>query len=320
MRFKASVLSAIVLVAGIASVAPVSRATPPPTFTVFTDKNAFQAALDQLAPGTRRNINWDGISIAPAGSKFIPADQFLASRQIILDPDFPTDELLVSNDEFADRRGNYAANFPFFSPAVNFKYVEDDGQPNVFRLADLQTPGLIQGFGAIFTDVEKDSTSGLVFKDQLDREVGRFYVPAGANGQQQFLGVIFSRPVIAEADVLMGEEGEQFGSVDDISNGGTADVVVTDDFVFQASTTPIPTISSVTLRANGVLAVKGIGFVEGSRIVVNGTSHETSNSPTSPNTRLSSDTAAAFIAPGQTARIQVVNPDGTISKVTEFSS
>jgi hypothetical protein len=243
----------------------------------------------------------------------------VSTRQIILDPNFPPDELLVSNVDFADLRGNYAPNFPFFTPAVNFKYVEDDGQPNVFRLADLQTPGLIQAFGVIFTDVEKADTSGLVFKDQFDHEFGRFYVPAGANGQQQFLGVIYSRPVIAEADVLMGEQGGEFGNVDDITNGGTADVVVTDDFVFQAAATPIPTISDVTLRTNGVLVVNGIGFVDGSRIVVNGTSHDTNNSAASPNRKLTSAEAAAFIASGQTVRVQVVNPDGTLSRAVAFT-
>lgn len=312
-------LSAALLTLGLVAATPVARATPPLTYTVYTDQTAFQAALDALAPGTRRNINWDGTPINGNRTIAIPADTFLASKQVILDPDFPQDELLISNVEFGDLNGSYAANFPFKSPAINFKYKEDDGQPNVFRLADLHTPGLIQGFGAVFTDVEKADTSGLVFKDQFDREIAHFYVPAGANAQQQFLGVVFSRPVIAEADVLMGEQGENFGDVDDLTDGGPADVVVTDDFVFQAATTPIPSISGVDVRrSNGALVVSGMGFADGARVVVNGTSHDATNVPGSPDKKLVSPEAAAFVAPGKIARIQVVNPDGTLSRSVEF--
>jgi hypothetical protein len=159
-RIVVSVSLAILAISLVSSVRQLRAATTP-TFVVFTDKNAFEAALDAAAPGTRRNIYWDGLAFDPPGSKFIPANQSLASRQIILDPDSPTDELLVSNVEFANLRGNYATNFPFFSPSLNFKYVADDGQPNVFRLADRQTPGPIRAFGVVFTDVEKRNRGAL---------------------------------------------------------------------------------------------------------------------------------------------------------------
>ena len=76
--------------------APRASAQSAITKTVFTDKAAFQAALDAQFPGTRRNINWDATPISGQGTITLAADAFLASRQIILDPDFPADELLVS--------------------------------------------------------------------------------------------------------------------------------------------------------------------------------------------------------------------------------
>jgi hypothetical protein len=118
----------------------------------------------------------------------------------------------------------------------------------------------------------------------------------------------------------MGEGGDDFGAVDDVTNGGLVDLVVTDDFVFQRGVVALPTISSVSLRSNGVLVVNGIGFADGARIVVNGTSHETSNNPTTPDRKLGSAEAAAFISPGTSVQIQVVNPDGTLSKGVKFSS
>jgi hypothetical protein len=81
----------------------------------------------------------------------------------------------------------------------------------------------------------------------------------------------------------------------------------------------LPTISSVSLRSNGVLSVTGIGFADGARIVVNGTSHDTTNNPLAPDRKLGSAEAAAFIAPGASVEIQVVNPDGTLSKGVKFS-
>jgi len=314
------IFSLAILAIGMLSSVPASTATPPAFFTVFTSKAAFEAALDAQAPNTRFNVNWDGIGFAsPNSTKAIAPNTFVA-RQILLDTNSVSADLLVSNDNFGDLRANYAANFPTFSPKVNFKLSAAGPQKNVFVLADRVTPALSSAFGAIFTDVEKSNTSGLVFTDQFGKELGRFFVPPGANGLNQFLGVIFSRPVVARVDVLMGERGADFGDVDDVSDGGTADVVVTDDFVFQRGVVKLPTIKSVALRSNGVLGVTGIGFADGARIVINGTSHDTVNNPTAPDRRLGSIEAAAFIQPERNVLVQVVNPDGTLSKGVLFSS
>lgn len=308
---------AVLAICGMSSV-PRSQANTSASFVVFTSKAAFESALDAAAPNTRFNVNWDGISFATPGTKAIAPNLF-AARQILLDTDPLSPDLLVSNDNFGGLKANYPGNFPTFSPRVNFKYRENDGQKNTFLLADRATPALTSAFGAIFTDVEKANTSGLVFKDQFDNEIGRFYVPAGANGLNQFVGVIFSRPVVARVEVLMGDRGEDFGAIDDITNGGSADLVVTDDFVFQRGVVALPTIAAVSLRSNGVLNVTGIGFADGARIVINGASHDATNNPATPDRRLGSAEAASFIVPGQTVEVQVVNPDGTLSKGVKFS-
>lgn len=287
------------------------------TKVVYTNKAQFEAALDALAPGSRRNINWDAVPVPANSTIAIPADFFLASRQIILDPDFPADELLVSNDEFGDLNANYPENFPFFSPQINFKYKEDDGQPNVFRLADLKTPGAISGFGVIFTDVERANASGLEFLDSEGNEIDTVYATPGPNGGQQFLGVIYSKPVVAEVDVLMGQKGDEFGEVEDLTNGGSADVVVVDDFVFQAATTAIPEIDAVHFGPTGALKVSGLGFQLGAQILVNGEAQITKNNKLHPATRLSSKAAGAA-ARGQSVTLQVLNPDGTVSKAVRF--
>ena len=77
--------------------------------------------------------------------------------------------------------------------------------------------------------------------------------------------------------------------------------------------------ANVNLRSNGVLGVKGIGFAIGARIVINGTTHDTTNNPKTPDRKLGSAEAVAFIAPGQTVEVQVVNPDGTRSRAVRFS-
>jgi hypothetical protein len=312
-------LSLALLMIGPISPVRVSHAATPPTFTVFTSKAAFEAALDAASPGTRSNVNWDGIPFNGETRTKTLNPNFFAGRGILLDTAPASSVLLVSNVNFRDLNAHYQANFPTFSPTINFKNADDGPQKNIFVLADRLTPALTSAFGAIFTDVEKAGTSGLVFRDQFDKEIGRFYVPAGANGQNQFLGVIFSRPVVARVDVLMGEQGDDFGDVEDVSNGGTADVVVTDDFVLQRGVVALPTISGVSLRSNGVLGVTGIGFADGARIVINGTSHATSNNPLTPDRKLGSAEAAAFIGPGQPVDVQVVNPDGTLSRAVKFS-
>ena len=80
----------------------------------------------------------------------------------------------------------------------------------------------------------------------------------------------------------------------------------------------LPTISSVKLRSNGVLVVEGIGFADGARIVINGTSHATENNPLTPDRKLGSAAAGAFVIPQVSVDVQVVNPDGTLSRVVPF--
>lgn len=314
---------AVATVATLALASPITRAQGPetPQPQIFADQVSFQAQIDLQFPSRRRNINWDAVPFSGPGTKTLAADFFLASRQILLDPDAASDDLLVSNVQFGDLDATYPSNFPFKSPVVNFKYREDAGQENIFRLADLSTPGAINAFGVVFTDVEKLNVAGLQVLGTDGREIGRFYVQPGASGQNQFLGVIYDSAVIGQVNVLMGELGDEFGAVSDLTDSGNVDVVVVDDFVFMTSVTAIPTVGSAFIRnRDNALVVNGVGFASGSQIVVNGVEYDSQSPPERATTRVASRTAGAHIRPGATVQVQVRNPDGTLGRPFAFTN
>jgi hypothetical protein len=100
----------------------------------------------------------------------------------------------------------------------------------VFRVPSAVTPAVVTGFGAVFSDVDVDNVTSIEPMDKDGRSLGRFFVPrrSDANGLS-FLGLKFDAAVVARVHIVCGNGNL---GANDVSDGGTVDVVVVDNFIF----------------------------------------------------------------------------------------
>ena len=97
------------------------------------------------------------------------------------------------------------------------------------------------------------------------------------------------------------------------TKGGAEDI-----FIAKLNTVAsTPVITDAEALRNGKLLVIGSGFEIGAQVLLNGEPRRTRNSIFSPRTRLLVKVHNSDVEPGETATLQVRNPDGTISP--EFS-
>jgi len=90
----------------------------------------------------------------------------------------------------------------------------------------------VQSFGAVVVDVDKPNTTRLQAYDKDDHLIADVPVPVRADPDEySLIGVQFDRPAIARIVMTLGDTPIGAG-VNDVSSGGTADVVVLDDLLY----------------------------------------------------------------------------------------
>ena len=239
-----------------------------------TALEAFRAAIGggkntAAAPqaGGRREINWDGVKLD--GTDVSPTTVVVDSNKtVIIDVDrfkgqgtLFADPYAVSGDGFASVNPGSTGQFPAFSPKNTFVMQDPNaGQfddrfiGENFVLAGSTTAAGTRGFGAIFLDVEDAASSGIEYfgRDANGNQVslGSFAVPIGADGEPQFLAVLFDRPVVTDVNLTVGTnalfnfDGTGFQSFGGENLPLGIDLAVTDDFIFaeptQAALVPTP--------------------------------------------------------------------------------
>ncbi|MBD2361387.1 PEP-CTERM sorting domain-containing protein [Anabaena minutissima FACHB-250] len=254
-----------------------------------TTNTAFNDFRTAIGGGSR--INWDGVrldgtdvnpntQIIDLGKTVaIPVDRFQGAGALFSEP------YAVSGDGFASVNPDTAGQFPAFSPNNTFVMFdfnsgefEDRSIDQTFVLPGTNIAAGTRGFGAIFVDVEDPTSSSIEYFGTTSSgkkiSLGKFFVPVGASGETQFLGVLFDNPVVTEVELTVGSKAlfsfdgttiQSFGS-EDVANG--IDLVATDDFVFA-----VPTLATLTqvpeptpLSGFGVAAFGVIGFLTRKRL------------------------------------------------------
>ena len=255
-----------------------------------TALDAFRAAIGGVkntaaAPqvGGRREINWDGVKldgtdvgpntvvVDPNKTVIIDVDRFKGQGTLFADP------YAVSGDGFTSVNPASAGQFPAFSPNNIFAMQDPNaGQfddrfiGESFNLAGSTTAAGTRGFGAIFLDVEDATSSNIEYfgRDTNGDQVslGTFAVPVGADGEPQFLAVLFDRPVVTDVSLTVGTnamfnfDGTTFQSfgAEDLARG--IDLAATDDFIFAeptlAAAVPAPGTLALALAGLSLLAWK----------------------------------------------------------------
>lgn len=188
-------------------------------------------------PSGRRELNWDGVPAAFTNTNTFPADFFnVNSKRGIVTTSLGTG-LRVSDTDFSDVQTQYGGDFDAFSPSKTFAAIGSNAMDVTFRVAGDTTTATVRGFGVVFSDVDVTNSTRLEFFDLTGRRIATAFAPVrSAAGGHSFVGVTFATSLVARVRITCGQA--PVGSVADVSNGGTVDLVVMDDFLYAEPTKP----------------------------------------------------------------------------------
>jgi len=189
-------------------------------------------------PAGRREINWDGTPDAQSAPNVLPRDFFNttvprgavfssgANRfAVSADSDNPTH----TPQRFGDLNSQYPSIFGTFSPQRLFTPLGTNKMSIKFFSPGTTKPATVNGFGAVFTDVDKAGVTKIELYDRWGAQLWWHAVPKGpvANKSLSFLGVKTTADVY-EVRITTGNAPVSSANTDT----STRDVVVMDDFLY----------------------------------------------------------------------------------------
>jgi len=226
--------------------ATVRSAAGPSPASIQPAADQFRADLggvNNAAGGTftsgRREINWDGVPDTAASPNAFPANFFNSNsaRGVVFSTPGTGFQVSAKSgnptgtaSRFGNVNPNYVNDFQTFTPERLFTAIGSNITDVRFFIPGTTTVAFVSGFGAVFTDVDSQTSTTIQFFDQSDVSLGTFAVPALAPGSQNlsFLGVSFnagervSHVRIRSGDAALGPNDNPAG----------ADLVVMDDFIY----------------------------------------------------------------------------------------
>jgi hypothetical protein len=182
-------------------------------------------------PAGRREINWDGVPAGFTDNDTFPGDFFntRSPRGAVFTTLGPA--FRVSGKNLADVDPSYAGQFNFFSPQKTFAVTGSTVMTVEFQVPGSTTPAVVRGFGVVFADVDRQGSAALEFFGP-GGSLGRFEAPVrSGDSPLSFLGVVFQDAVVTSVRIVSGRAPLGAG-VKDISDGGSQDLVVMDDFLY----------------------------------------------------------------------------------------
>lgn len=212
------------------------------------------------APGTgpfvngRRQINWDAAGLDAFESPgFMPGDFFNVNSPRGAHFTTDGDGLMVSKRQaapgdlrFGDVNPAFASDFKAFSETRLFASKDSTIIDTTFFLpSDPSQQAAVNGFGAVFTDVDLASTSSLKFYDVNDNLLHEQFVLPGDNGLSFAAAFWDDGTQIARVRMTLGDT-----AMSDFT--GIGDVVALDDLIYgEPQAVPAP--------ASALLLVGGAG-------------------------------------------------------------
>jgi hypothetical protein len=184
-------------------------------------------------PAGRREISWDGAGANPFNNRNdFPAGFF--NTNVKSGAVFTTPGTGFRNDslKFGEVNPGYAAQFDAFSPTKIFSPVGSNVMDVLFQVAGRPTPAQVTGFGAVFSDVDIDGATTIEYFDVNGRRLAIVAAPRRSDAAgSSFVGAKFETAVVARVRITLGTGILSAGAAD-VSAGGTADVVVADNFIY----------------------------------------------------------------------------------------
>ena len=184
-------------------------------------------------PTGRREITWDGAGANPFDNKNdFPADLF--KTNVKSGAVFTTAGTGFRNDstDFAEINPTYADQFNVFSAKKIFAPIGSNQLDQLFQVAGQPTPAVTRGFGIVFSDVDIADKTTIQLFARDGSSLGTYSAPVrtDANGFS-FVGVLYTDAIIARVRITLGT-GALAANVNDITDGGTVDLVVLDNLIY----------------------------------------------------------------------------------------
>ncbi|BAC90988.1 glr3047 [Gloeobacter violaceus PCC 7421] len=240
-------LAALMSAPVIASAAPLVRqATGPDASAIQSAVDLFRADIGGANNGAsgsfadgRREVNWDGVPDDSSAPNAFPPDFFNvnSARGVVFST--PGEGFQVSANDgtgtpilFGNLNPTYPAEFRIFSPQKLFTAIDSKFTDVFFFLPGTETPATVSAFGAVFTDVDTN-TSKIDYYDAKDNLLLSLPVPfqQGANNQQSlaFIGASFANKRIYRVRITSGNIAPSATATDGKRG---YDVVTMDDFIY----------------------------------------------------------------------------------------
>ena len=247
LKFTLITIATFVTIAACSSdniTTPVPPVAPP---TLYSATGNIAAKVDEFrtvlgAPnggtggeqaGGRREINWDGAGANPFDNRNdFPANFF--NTNVKAGAVFTTSGTGFRNDssDFAEINPDYSNQFTFFSANKIFAPVGSNQLDQLFEVAGQPTPAVSRGIGIVFSDVDVADKTTIELFSQDGSSLGKFPAPVRSDAAGlSFLGVTFTDAIIARARITLGT-GALGAGVNDITAGGTSDLVVLDNMIY----------------------------------------------------------------------------------------
>lgn len=220
---------------------------PAPVATLYAATGDITAKVDEFRnalgpsnggtageqPTGRREINWDGAGANPFNNRNdFPPDFF--NTTVKAGAVYTTAGTGFRNDStaFSELNPVYAAEFKAFSPTKIFAPIGSNLVDQLFRVAGQPTPAVSRGFGIVFSDVDVAEKTTIQLIGQDGSVLGTYSAPVRSDaGGFSFIGVTYTDAIIARVRITLGT-GALGSTVNDITAGGTVDVVVFDNVIY----------------------------------------------------------------------------------------
>jgi hypothetical protein len=183
-------------------------------------------------PAGRREVNWDGVPAAVTNNDAFPARFFNSNstRGLVTTP--LGTGLRVSDLDMSDVNPSYAAQFDAFTQKKTFAVSGGTAMDVTFEVAGEATVAAVKGFGVVFSDVDVAGSASIELYGEDGDSLGRFDAPVRSGGTSfSFLGAAFDEPIVTRVRIVSGQAALS-ADIDDVTDGGTSDLVVMDDFFY----------------------------------------------------------------------------------------
>jgi hypothetical protein len=184
-------------------------------------------------PGGRREINWDGVPAAFTNNDLFPGNFFNVNspRGVLFTT--PGTAFRISDNGYVDVNPNYAGEFNVFSRPKLFTARGSTVTDVQFVVAGSNTQALVTGFGSVFADVGLATSTTIEYFDAAGNLLATVKGPVRSDAAGlSFVGAVFEAPIVARVRITSGNTPIDPTVDDNVSTGGTRDIVVMDDFIY----------------------------------------------------------------------------------------